>query len=227
MFSKVIAEWRAAAPESLVEDSGHHEQSAHAAQTSKDVEAHDKLASELHYDPSLSPLEKHDRAVETAGRHGTAEIEHLKAAKSQFRKGNEDLASHHEKAAKHHRDQRVAWMGGAHAAHLSHRENEFAGHYPARALHKEKWNKEHPYDFEKWARKEAETFAGHADRIPPHSPRHRDSHEKAAKYWGAASQAAREAADATGPGTEDHSYYSMRAHHADQHHLHHKTKASI
>lgn len=226
MFRDFIQEWRGAAP--LVEqDAAHHDASAHATEASKHADAHDQHATELHYDPAIPAIDKHDRAVQAAWTHGQAELAHLGAAKSQYTKGNEELANRHVDAAKKHRDQFGAWMGGAHEAHLSHREQEFIGHYPHRALHKEKWNNEHPYDFEKWTHKEAENATKHADGVQPWSPRHRDTHEKAAKHWGAASQASREAADVTGPGTEDHSYYSMRAHHANVRHLHHKTKAAL
>lgn len=212
----------------VVEDDEHHEASARATDASKGAEEHDKHATEVHYDPEIPDLHKHDVAANAAVRHGKAELAHLAAGKSQYSKGNEELANRHVDAAKKHREQFKAWMGGAHEAHLRHREVEFMGHVPDRSINKGKWNdKHHPYEFEKWAHKEAEDSSKHADGIEPWSPRHRDGHEKASKYWGAASQASREAADVTGPGSEDHSYFGMRAHHANMRHLHHKAKTEI
>lgn len=205
----------------------HHQASAHATERSKSAEDVDGLATQVHYDPYVSSLEKHDNAIDAAHHHGEAELAHLHAAKQQYKKGNEELAHQHLASAKHHREQHAAWMGGAHEAHLHHRELEFQGQLSKRGMHKERWNKSHPYDFEKWTAKEAEGASKHADGVEPWSPRHRDAHDKAAKHWGAASEAARDAAEVTGPGTEDHSYYSMRADHANVHHLRHKQKSNL
>lgn len=230
MFRELIEEWRGYLPPFLEQEGNddHHDASAHATQASKDVGEHDKHATELHHDPNIPHLEKHGRAIHASWQHGQAELSHLAAGKLQYMKGNEELADRHLTAAKNHRDDRKGWMGAAHDAHLKHREEAFMGHVPDRSMNKAKWNdKDHPYEFEKWAHKEADSFGKHADGIEPWSPRHRDAHHKASKYWGAASEASRQAADTTGPGTEDHSYYAMRAHHANVNHMHHKAKTSL